>query len=50
MRDIYSALGHHFHQVSIAERAGDVPSDVEDDDCAIKVAAMKQTGSIGFHF
>lgn len=41
MRYSYSALSHHFYQVAIAEFVGDVPSDTENDSCAIKVTAVK---------
>ena len=42
MRDIDPAFGHHFHQVMVTELARDVPTDTEDDDCAVKMAAMEQ--------
>jgi hypothetical protein len=41
MRDIYSALSHHFYQVSIAELISDVPSYAEDDDRMVEMAAME---------
>jgi hypothetical protein len=41
MRDGDTALGHHFDQIPVAELVGDVPPDAENDDRAIKVAAMK---------
>ncbi len=44
MRDIDSALSHHLDQVSIAEFVGDIPTDAENDDGAVEVAAMKQGG------
>jgi hypothetical protein len=43
MRDIDTALGHHLDQVSIAKFVSEIPSDTENDDCAVKVAAMKQS-------
>jgi hypothetical protein len=42
VRYVYSALGHHPHQISIAEFVSDIPSHTENDDCAIEVAATKE--------
>jgi hypothetical protein len=42
MRDSDSALGHHLDEVAVAQLIGDIPSDAENDDCAIKVATMKE--------
>lgn len=44
MRDIDTALGHHFYQVLIAKLVRDVSSDAENDDCVAEVATMKQSG------
>jgi hypothetical protein len=41
MRDINSALSHHFYQVSIAELISDVPSDAEDDNRMAEMAARE---------
>ena len=41
--DIHAALGHHLDQVAVAELIGDVPSDTENDDCAVKMATIKQS-------
>lgn len=42
MRDIHAALGHQLYQVTVAKFVGDIPTDAENDDCAIKVATAKQ--------
>jgi hypothetical protein len=42
MRNIKTALGPDLNQISIAEFVSDVPSDTENNDRAIEVAAMKQ--------
>ena len=42
MRDSDSALGHHLGEVVVARLIGDIPSDTENDDRAIKVATAKQ--------
>jgi hypothetical protein len=42
MRDIDTALGHHLHQVTVAKFVVDVPSNTENDDCAIEVAATEE--------
>ena len=42
MRDIDSSLGHHLGEVAVAQLIGDIPSDAENDDGAIKVATAKQ--------
>jgi len=42
MGDIDSPLGHHLYQVAVAQLIGDIPSDTENDDCAIEVAATEQ--------
>ena len=42
MREIDTALGHHLDEVAVAQLIGDIPSDAENDDCAIKVATAKQ--------
>jgi hypothetical protein len=42
VRDIYYALDHHLHQVSVAKLVSDLPTDAENDDRVIKVAATKQ--------
>ena len=42
MRDIDAALGHHSHQVSGAKLVSGIPTDAENDDCAIKLATTKQ--------
>lgn len=42
MRDIQTALGHDLNQISIARFVSDIPSDTENDNCAVEVAAMKQ--------
>jgi hypothetical protein len=39
--DIHAALGHHLDQVAIAELIGDVPSDTENNDRVVEVAATK---------
>ena len=41
MRDIDTALSHDLDQITIAELVSDVPSDTENDNCAVEVAAMK---------
>src|ERR1700754_1519912 len=41
MRDINSALGHQLYQVPGAKFVSDVPSDADNDDCAIEVATTK---------
>jgi hypothetical protein len=33
---------HHLDEVAVAQLIGDVPSDAENDDCAIKVATLKE--------
>jgi hypothetical protein len=40
--DIDTALGHHVYQITIAELVCDIPTDAENDDCAVEVAAAKQ--------
>jgi hypothetical protein len=40
MGDGDSALGHHLDEVAAAQLIGDIPSDAENDDYAIKVATM----------
>jgi hypothetical protein len=42
MRDIDTALGHHLDEVAVAQLIGDIPSDAENDDCTIEVAATEQ--------
>jgi hypothetical protein len=42
MRNIKMALGHELNHISIAEFVSDVPSDTENNNQAIEVAAMKQ--------
>lgn len=42
VRDIDSALSHHFYQVAIAELVGNIPADTENDYSAVEVAATKQ--------
>jgi hypothetical protein len=42
MRDIDTALGHQLYQVSIAEFVSDIPTDTDNDNCAVEVAAAKQ--------
>jgi hypothetical protein len=41
MRYIDSASGHNLDQVKITELVRDIPTDIEEDDCAIKMAAIK---------
>jgi hypothetical protein len=41
MGDIDTALGHHLDQIAIAELVSDIPSNTEDNDRAVEVAAMK---------
>jgi hypothetical protein len=41
MRNINSALSHHFYQVSTAELISDVPSDTEDDVRMVEMATME---------
>jgi hypothetical protein len=42
MRDSHTALSHHSHQVAIAKIVSEIPTDAENDDCAIEVAATEQ--------
>lgn len=42
MRDRDSSLGHHLDEVAVAQLIGDIPSDAENDDCVIEVAATEQ--------
>jgi hypothetical protein len=42
MRDSDTALGHQLGEVAVAQLIGDIPSDAENDDSAIKVATTKQ--------
>jgi hypothetical protein len=42
MGEIDSSLGHHLDEVAVAQLIGDIPSDAENDDCAIEVAATEQ--------
>ncbi len=44
MRDIDTALGYHLDQISVAELIGDVPSDTENNDRLVEVAATKLGG------
>jgi hypothetical protein len=44
MRDSDSALGHHLDEVAVVQLVGDIPSDAENDDEAIKMAAMEEGG------
>ena len=44
MRDSDSSLGHHLDEVAVAQLVGDIPSDAENDDEAIKMAAMEEGG------
>lgn len=44
MRDSDTALGHHLDEVAVAQHVGDIPSDAENDDDAIKMAAMGERG------
>jgi polygalacturonase len=37
-------FSHHLYQVAIAELVGDIPTNTENDDGMVKVAAMKQRG------
>jgi hypothetical protein len=46
MRDIDTPLGHHFHQVAIAQLVGDIPADAEGDDRAVEVATPEQRGCV----
>ena len=42
MRESDSALGHHLDEVAVAQFIGDIPSDAENDDCAVEVAAIEE--------
>ena len=42
MRESDSSLGHNLYQVAVAQLIADIPSDTENDDCAIEVAATEQ--------
>jgi hypothetical protein len=42
MRDRDTALGHHLHQATAAKFVVDLPSNTENDDCAIEVAATQE--------
>ena len=42
VRDIHTALSHHLHQVSRAKFVIDIPTDAENNNRAIEVAATKQ--------
>jgi hypothetical protein len=42
MRDIDPAFGHHLHQVPITELVRDIPTDTEDKDSAVEMAATEQ--------
>jgi hypothetical protein len=42
VRDINIALGHHVNQITITELVCDIPTDADNDDCAVEVAAAKQ--------
>lgn len=42
MRDCDTALGHHLDEVAVVQLIGDIPSDAENDDSAVEVAATKQ--------
>jgi hypothetical protein len=42
MRESDTALGHHLYQVVVAKFVGNVPSNTEDDDRAIEVAATEE--------
>lgn len=42
MREIDSTLGHHLKEVAVAQLIGDIPSDAENDDDAIKMAALEE--------
>jgi hypothetical protein len=46
MGDSDTALGHHLDEVAVAQLIGDIPSDAENDDCAVEVAATKQGGCV----
>jgi hypothetical protein len=41
MRDLHTALSHHLGQITVAQFVGDIPTDAEHDDGAVKVATMK---------
>jgi hypothetical protein len=40
--DIDTALGHHVNQITITELVCDIPTDTDNDNCAIEAAAAKQ--------
>jgi hypothetical protein len=42
MRNIDSTLGHHLHQVTVAELISNVPSDAHNDDRVIEVTTAKE--------
>ena len=42
MRDSDTALGHHLDEVAVAQLIGDIPSDAENNDCAVEVSTTKQ--------
>lgn len=44
MREIDSSLGHHLDEVAVAQLVGDIPSDAENDDGTIEVAATEERG------
>ncbi len=43
MRDLHTALGHHFDQVTVTELVGDIPADAKNNDGPIKVATMEES-------
>src|SRR5262245_55159607 len=46
MGNVHVPLCHDRHQVAVAQFVGEVPPDAQDNDDAIKVTALEQTGQI----
>src|SRR5271166_5447124 len=43
MSQRYSAFGHHFHEIPKAELEPEIPSDAEDDDLPVEMAAFEKS-------
>ena len=39
-------LGHHFHQITVAELVGDVPPNAKNDDEPIKMTTVEESGRV----